>query len=114
MAADMRPAEAAEWVADAGRVKWRTRSVRRWTWFPLLVISSPGVASVLHVPASWVYWIRPGGLFIRGLTPLLPVAVGVGVLAWTERSRALGAFAIGFLGLAILVNLYDLENLFSR
>ena len=58
--------------------------------------------------------LQPGDLFIRGLTPLLPVGVGLVVLAIVERSRVLACFAVAFLGLAVLVNLYDIENLFAR
>jgi hypothetical protein len=58
--------------------------------------------------------LRPGDLFIRGLTPLLAVGAGLVVLAVAERSRALACFAVAFLGLAALVNLYDIENLFFR
>jgi hypothetical protein len=48
------------------------------------------------------------------LTPLLTIALGLFVLAWVERSFALGLFAAAFLTLALVVNLYDIENLFQR
>jgi hypothetical protein len=56
----------------------------------------------------------PGDLFIRGLTPLIPLALGLFVLSWVERSRALVLFAAAFFALVMVVNLYDIENLFSR
>jgi hypothetical protein len=56
----------------------------------------------------------PGDLFIRGLTPLLAVGAGFMVLAAVERSVALAIFSAGFLALGLVVNLYDVENLFSR
>jgi hypothetical protein len=58
--------------------------------------------------------LQPGDLFIRGLTPLLPIAAGLFVLAIIEGSVPVAGFATAFLGLVILVNLYDIENLFSR
>ena len=57
---------------------------------------------------------QPGDLFIRGLTPLIPIAAGLFVLAAVERSLPLLAFAVAFLGLTLTVNLYDVENLFAR
>lgn len=54
--------------------------------------------------------LLPGDLTIRGLVALLTIGVGVGVLAVVERSLRLGAFAIAFLALALLANLYDLSN----
>ena len=58
--------------------------------------------------------LQPGDLFIRGLTPLLPIAAGLFALAIIEGSVPVAGFATAFLGLVILVNLYDIENLFSR
>ena len=53
-------------------------------------------------------------LYIRALTPLFTVAAGLFVLARSRHSRSLGIFAVGFLGLVVLANLYDLENLAER
>ena len=53
-------------------------------------------------------------LYSRGLTPLLAVAAGLLVLAHWQRNGAVGIFAVLFLGLAVLVNLYDLANLTGR
>lgn len=50
-------------------------------------------------------------LYLRGLTPLLLIALLLLVLAWTERSVALTVIALVQLGLALVVNLYDLPNL---
>ncbi len=57
--------------------------------------------------------VLPGDLVVRGLTPLLTIALGLVVLAWTERSGPLGIFAACFLGLALVANLYDIANVFS-
>lgn len=50
-------------------------------------------------------------LYLRGLTPLLLIALVLVVLAWTERSVTLAVVAVVQLGLALVVNLYDLTNL---
>jgi hypothetical protein len=55
-----------------------------------------------------------GDLFIRGLTPLITVAIGLFVLARAQRSRPLAIFAVAFLGLVLLANLYDMQNLTYR
>ena len=56
----------------------------------------------------------PGDLMVRGLTPLLAVALGLFVLARIERSWALLAFAVPFLALTVVANLYDMENVAYR
>lgn len=49
-------------------------------------------------------------LYLRGLTPLLLIALVLVVLAWTERSAALAVVAVVQLALALVVNLYSLPN----
>lgn len=53
-------------------------------------------------------------LHLRGLTPLLVLAVALGALALAEHSRALGVGAVVFAGVAVTANLYDLSNLVAR
>ncbi len=77
------------------------------------VLAGIGLLAFLVV-ASAVGRLQPGDLFVRGLTPLLTIALGLLVLAWAERSSPLAIFAVGFLALALLLNLYDIENLFYR
>jgi len=68
--------------------------------FALLVaISTPLIPVPVH-----------GNLLVRGLTPLLAVALGLFVLARVERSWALLVFAVPFLALCVTANLYDMEN----
>lgn len=79
----------------------------------------PFVLSGIGLLGFWIAFAAighqlPGDLFIRGFTPLIPMGVGLFALAWIERSRALALFAGAFVALAFVVNLYDLENLFSR
>jgi hypothetical protein len=101
------------YVATAAlyRYRARRRGVGGSPWAYVLV----GLAlfGLLFLGAEFSR-LRPGDLFLRGLTPLLAIGAGLVVLAVVERSRALACFAVAFLGLAVLVNLYDIENLFSR
>ncbi|HEV2635769.1 MAG TPA: hypothetical protein VGX23_11520 [Actinocrinis sp.] len=58
----------------------------------------------------------PADLFLmegRGLFPLLVIAVGALVLAWSERSLPLGVFGLCYLAVALLANLYDIGNAFG-
>lgn len=72
--------------------------------FALLVaISTPLIPVPVH-----------GNLLVRGLTPLLAVALGLFVLARVERSWPLLAFAVPFLALCVTANLYDMENVVYR
>jgi hypothetical protein len=63
-------------------------------------------------PSGVAWGTLPEDILIRGLTPLLTIGIGLLVLAWAERSAPLAIFAVGYLGLALLANLYDLSNLF--
>jgi len=76
----------------------------------VLVASSPSMVVFLHLPSGTTY-LHPGGdLAVRGLSPLLVVASVLLALAYLERSVSRAAFALVFLGVALLVNLYDVEN----
>src|SRR5262249_29124339 len=55
--------------------------------------------------------LLPGDLLMRGTFPFLIIAVGLCVLAWAERSVALTAIAVGYLGLSLLASLYDVVNI---
>jgi hypothetical protein len=65
-------------------------------------------------------WLRPlavlwaGDLTIRGTFPFVIIAVGLWVLAWAERSRALAVIAAVYTGTAVLASLYDVENVLFR
>ncbi|MEY9848851.1 hypothetical protein [Streptacidiphilus sp. MAP5-3] len=52
----------------------------------------------------------PGDLAIRGMTPLLALALGLFVLARLERSVPMAGFAVLFLVVTLISNLYDVEN----
>jgi hypothetical protein len=80
--------------------------------FLFLVLISPGFGSFLRVPAQLIAWQQ--WPFFQGLTPLLTIALGLFVLAGVERSAGLAAFSVAFLGVAIMCNTYNVENLFYR
>ncbi len=63
-------------------------------------------------PAGVTVGVLPGDLLVRGLTPLLTIPLSLLVLAWAERSEPLAIFAVFFVALALLANLYDMSNLF--
>jgi hypothetical protein len=58
--------------------------------------------------------LGPGELLIRGTFPLVLIGVGLCVLAWAERSIALGVIAAGYLALSLVASLYNIENVFYR
>ena len=77
------------------------------------VLTGLGLFALL-VATSVIGASLPGDLTIRGLTPLIAVALGLFVLAKTERSWALAAFALPFLVLTMVANLYDMANVMYR
>lgn len=94
---------------------YRARSRRRGVAVSPLAYVATGLGLlVLLVVTTWMGVFPFGDLIIRGLTPLITVALGLFALARSERSWPLGTFAGAFLGLAVLVNLYDMQNLSYR
>ena len=91
------------WV---GRRRGVATSVTSHVGTGLVLLTLLVIASRVHVGA--------GDLTVRGLLPLLVVALGLFVLARVERSVALAVFSVGFLALAIVANLYDLDNVAWR
>ncbi|GAA3173108.1 hypothetical protein GCM10010531_28310 [Blastococcus jejuensis] len=61
-----------------------------------------------QVPAvAWLlFWVS-----FRGTLAIIVIAVSLLVLAWLERSSALTAVVIAFLGVTALVSTYNVENL---
>lgn len=109
----------AAWYRFHGR--WQGVEARVWpavtiglVLLAVLFASSPGIASFLHL-SGWATAAHPGGdLAAHGLSPLFVVVLMLAVLAYLERSGARLAYTVVFAGVALLVNLYDLENLFWR
>jgi len=76
----------------------------------LLIVSSPTILRDRRLPD----WISLPDLHLRGTTPLIVLAIVIVGLALVERSWALGSFSAVFMSLALLANLYDMENLVFR
>jgi hypothetical protein len=102
------------------RLRARRAGVAGRTW-PFLA-AGLGLLAVLLITGPWVdLYVQafhqnlsleaPGDLSTRGLLPMLIIALGLFVLAWSERSAALTAFAACYFAVALVANLYDLENL---
>jgi hypothetical protein len=79
----------------------------------LLVLTSEKMSELLHLP-GWTNVFVVGDLVVRGLVPLLTIGLGLFVLSYLERSRALALFAGAFFALALLANLYNLDNVAWR
>jgi len=77
---------------------------------PLSQVRSPHWLRFLHpLRALW-----PGDLITRGAFPFVIIAVGLLVLAWAERSRALALTAASCVALALLESLYNVGNIAFR
>lgn len=74
---------------------------------PLSAVRSPRWLRFLH--ELRVLW--PGDLIVRGTFPFVIIAVGLLILAWAERSRALAVTAAVCVALALLESLYDVGNI---
>jgi hypothetical protein len=72
------------------------------------------LASIAPRVASKFVEVGGGDLAMRGLTPLLIIAVGFVVLARIERSLVFGVFSVAFLALTVAANLYDMSNITAR
>jgi hypothetical protein len=73
-----------------------------------------GVLVLAVASRGWITFKIPADFWIRGMQPLLVIAIGLMALAITERSRAFLIYVVGFLGIALLSCLYDVSNLFVR
>jgi hypothetical protein len=96
------------------------RAFRRGVATSMLSYAVTGVALVALLVLAGVLtgaWSRAdevSSIGNRGLGALFVVALGLLVLAYRERSSAMWAFSIVFLGYVVLINLYDLDNLTAR
>lgn len=73
-----------------------------------------GLVLTIAVVALPPLFLPFGDLWIRGTFAFLIIAVGLWVLAWAERSRALAVIALVYTGAALLASLYNVENLLFR
>jgi hypothetical protein len=101
------------YVLTAGFYWLRARRQGVATSTRAYVLTGLGLFALL-VATSVIGVSLPGDLTIRGLTPLIAVALGLFVLARVERSWALLAFAVPFLALNVGANLYNMENVVYR
>jgi hypothetical protein len=81
------------------------------------------VAALAIPPLSLVrspHWLRflqklqvlwPGDLIVRGTFPFVIIALGLLILAWAERSRALAVTAVVCVALSLLESLYNVGNI---
>jgi hypothetical protein len=76
----------------------------------VLVLALPPLSRI--VPR--LDWLWPGDLWVRGTFAFLIIAAGLCVLAWAERSVALVFTASLYTGAALLVSLYNVENVLFR
>jgi hypothetical protein len=74
-----------------------------------MVVFSTNFLVTFHLQRL-VGWVPVFTVQSRGLGPLLVIGIGIGVLAWVEHSPSLAVFTTFFLALAVLANLYDIEN----
>jgi len=95
-------------------IRWQPFVIVGVALYALLIAVSPEGLSLIGLPWRISPWFHVGDLFIRGLTPILTIALGLLVLAAFQRSVSFAAYSLGFVGLALLVNLYDLGNITYR
>jgi len=99
----------AGWYAWYGRVTGLTTRVRgpvaAWTIGLLAAMTA-----VFYVGASLFFYVVPG----RGFVPMFVVGVGLFALSVLERSRLLAVVSILVCGWAVLVSLYNVENVLYR
>jgi hypothetical protein len=97
---------------------YRARGHRGGSVFPTRVYLMTGLGLAALLAANFLAQRAPllflSDLYIRALTPLFTVTVGLFVLAYSQRSRSLAIFTVVFFGLVVLVNLYDLAGLTGR
>jgi hypothetical protein len=77
-----------------------------------VVVTAVAILAFTLPRLGWA--ILPGDLFIRGTFPFLIIAAGLWVLARAERSWALAVIAALYTAAAVLVSLYNVENVLFR
>jgi hypothetical protein len=96
------------------------RAIRRGVATSMLVYALTGIVLVALtvfaglLTGAWPTAARASSVGSRGLIALFVISLGLLVLAYRERSRAMWAISVVFLGYVILINLYDLDNLAAR
>ena len=78
----------------------------------VLAVAIPALTP--FVPPLTVLWLPLVMVWARGTFAFLIIAVGLWVLARTERSRALALIALVYTGATLLASLYNVENILFR
>jgi hypothetical protein len=90
------------WLADRHGVSLRWRP---WLWAGLALFGL--LLTTLLAPVSWP---SPGPAFVAALTPLLPIGLGLLVLAWVERSASIAVTAAVYTWLTVYLGLNGLGS----
>jgi len=96
------------------------RALRRGVATSMLAYAVAGIVLVALLvlagvlTGAWSNADQLSSIGSRGLDALFIIALGLLVLAYRERSWAMWAFSVVFLGYVVLINLYDLDNLTAR
>jgi hypothetical protein len=80
----------------------------------VLLLLALGIPALTLTAAPGLRILMPGDLLLRGTFPLVIIGIGLCFLAWAERSVALTVIAAGYLALALVASLYDIENVVYR
>lgn len=109
-------------IAMARRLGWAKRMQKFMIIGTLVVLGLSGLilldtnVTVItrHFDLTRTSWwgLSSYNVWDRGMAPLLLIAIFVGVMALVDRSPAFIGYAAGFSGLALLSNLYNVENVF--
>ena len=92
----------------------RHQGYRGGIWVDRSPLAVAGTIALIIAVAVVGSWFVPGDLLIRGNVPVLALAAGVVVWAYRERRLGLWILAVVLVPLALLANLYDMENVLFR
>ena len=94
----------------------RHQGYRTGIWVDRSALVKAGVVALAVVAVAVLSdaGFLPGDLTVRGNLPLLALTVGVLVWAYRERRTGLWVVAVLLVPLALLANLYNMENLLYR
>lgn len=92
----------------------RRQGYRRGLWVNRRPLVVAGAVALLVAVIVVVGWFAPADLLGRRNIPVLAIAVGIVVWAVQERRPGLWVLAVVTALLAVLANVYDVENLLLR
>ncbi len=97
----------AVWIA-------RRQGYRRGVWVDRVPLAMGGLGALVVAVIVVADGRAPADLLGRGNVPLLAIAIGIVVWAVRERRAGLWVLAAVTMPLAVLANLYDVENVLLR